>query len=104
LLRVDSPAGLRGSVAARGVEVTLALPPDPAIEAAVLAVPGVTGVDVVEHRLIAHTPEPAAITPAIVRALVLAGADVVTVAERATSLEQVYFEVMGVRPDQGEAA
>ncbi len=104
LLRVDSPAGLRGSVGDRGVEVTLARAPDPAIVAAVRAVPGVIGVEVVEQRLVAHAPEPAAAAPAIVRALVLAGADVVTVAERATSLEQVYFEVMGVRPDQGEAA
>src|SRR4029079_12911491 len=34
LLRVDSPAGLRGSVGARGVEVTLARQPDAALEAA----------------------------------------------------------------------
>ena len=43
-------------------------------------------------------------TPALVRALVAAGADIVEVRERATTLEQVYFEVMGVRPDRGEAA
>ena len=48
--------------------------------------------------------EPAAVTPALVRALVAAGADIVEVRERATTLEQVYFEVMGVRPDHGEAA
>ena len=29
---------------------------------------------------------------------------IVDVRERATTLEQVYFEVMGVRPDRGEAA
>ena len=29
---------------------------------------------------------------------------IVAVRERATTLEQVYFEVMGVRPDHGEAA
>ena len=34
----------------------------------------------------------------------LAGAAIVTVAERATTLEQVYFDVMGVRPDRDEAA
>ena len=43
-------------------------------------------------------------TPALVRTLVAAGADIVEVRERATTLEQVYFEVMGVRPDHGEAA
>ena len=43
-------------------------------------------------------------TPSLVRALVAAGADILEVRERATTLEQVYFEVMGVRPDRGEAA
>jgi hypothetical protein len=36
-------------------------------------------------------------------ALVAAGAEIVEVRERATTLEQVYFDVMGVRPDHGEA-
>jgi hypothetical protein len=39
-----------------------------------------------------------------VRALVAGGAAIVAVHERATTLEQVYFEVMGVRPDRDEAA
>jgi ABC-2 type transport system ATP-binding protein len=104
LLRVDSPAGLRGSVGGRGVDVTLTAMPDAALQAAVGSVPGVTGVEAIEHRLVALTEDPAAVTPAIVRALVLAGADILAVAERATTLEQVYFEVMGVRPDRGEAA
>ena len=43
-------------------------------------------------------------TPALVRALVAAGADIVAVRERATTLEQVYFDVMGVRPDHDEVA
>ena len=41
--------------------------------------------------------------PDLVRSLVAAGADIVAVHEHATTLEEVYFEVMGVRPDQGEA-
>jgi ABC-2 type transport system ATP-binding protein len=104
LLRVDSPAGLRESVGSRGVEVTLARQPDAALTAAAGSVAGVTAVEVVDRRIIAHAPEPAAVAAAIVRALVLAGADILAVAERASSLEQVYFEVMGVRPDHGEAA
>ena len=48
--------------------------------------------------------DPAAVTPDLVRSLVAAGADIVAVHEHATTLEEVYFEVMGVRPDQGEAA
>jgi ABC-2 type transport system ATP-binding protein len=104
LLRVDSPAGLRGSVGSRGVEVTLVREPDAALQAAVASVPGVTGVEAIENRLVALAENPGDVTPAIVRALVLAGAEVLAVTERATTLEQVYFEVMGVRPDRGEAA
>src|SRR3954447_5555203 len=104
LLRVDSPAGLRGSVGARGVEVGLAGEPSDALLAAARAVAGITAVDVADNRLVVAADDPAAVTPAIIRALVLAGADILAVAERATTLEQVYFEVMGVRPDRGEAA
>ncbi len=125
LLRVDSPAGLRGSLGGHGVEVGLGgVPDDPARGAAtelpadgatraapmdaateaVRAVPGVTAVAVNGARLLITTADPAAVTPAIVRALVAVGADIVEVRERATSLEQVYFDVMGVRPDQDAAA
>ncbi len=48
--------------------------------------------------------DPAAVAPAVVRALVAAGADVVEVRVERTSLERIYFEVMGVRPGaDGEA-
>ncbi len=117
LLRVDSPAGLRGSLGGHGVEVGLGGVPDHAgteaareaapMEAAaeaVRAVPGVTAVAVNGARLLITTGDPAGVTPAIVRTLVAVGADILEVRERATSLEQVYFDVMGVRPDQDAAA
>ena len=113
LLRIDSPAALRGSVGGHGVEVGLSMgtgSPDtpPAsisgLAAAARAVPGVASVESVDHRLIIGTADPATVTPALVRTLVAAGADIVEIRERATTLEQVYFEVMGVRPDHGEAA
>ncbi len=105
LLRVDSPAGLRGSLGGRGVEVGLAEPASEALVAAARAVPGVTAVEVADQRLIVRDrgsgwrsrrrssgpwsrPAPT----------------IVAVRERATTLEQVYFEVMGVRPDHDEAA
>jgi hypothetical protein len=44
------------------------------------------------------------VTPRLIRALVAAGTDIVEVRERATSLEQIYFEVMGVQPESDEAA
>ena len=104
LLRIDSPAGLRGALGGHGVEIGLAVRPGDDVVAAAQGVTGVTGVDVADHRLVVTAPEPAAVTPAIVRALVAVGADIVEVRERATTLEQVYFDVMGVRPDHGEAA
>ncbi len=66
--------------------------------------PGVTAVSASGTRLLITTADPVGVTPAIVRALVAAGADILEVRERATSLEQVYFDVMGVRPDQEPAA
>ena len=66
-------------------------------------VPGITGVDVADHRLVVAAEDPAGVAPDLVRALVAAGADITTVHDRATTLEQVYFEVMGARPDQGDA-
>jgi ABC-2 type transport system ATP-binding protein len=104
LLRVDSPADLRDSIGRRGVEVELGGVPAPAMAAAAGRVDGVSAVELLDHRLIAHAPDPRGIAPALVRALVATGADIVEVRERATSLEQIYFEVMGVRPDGDEAA
>ena len=102
LLRIDSPAGLRGSLGGRGVEIGV-VAPDEALVAAARSVPGVTAVEILDHRLVMATADPAAVTPALVRALVGAGADITAVHEHATTLEQVYFEVMGTRPDRGDA-
>jgi ABC-2 type transport system ATP-binding protein len=104
LLRVESPAGLRGSLGGRGVEIGFADAASDGLVAAARAVPGVTAVEVADSQLIVATDDPAAITPGLVRALVAAGAAIVSVHERATTLEQVYFDVMGVRPDHDEAA
>src|SRR6476646_1428194 len=103
LLRIDSPAGLRGALGGHGVEIGLAVRPEAGLVSAARGVAGVTGVEVADHRLVVAAAEPAAVTPSIVRALVAAGAEIVEVRERATPLEQVYFDVMGVRPDHGEA-
>ena len=103
-MRVDSPAGLRDSLGGRGVEVGLAEAPSDELVAAARTVPGVAAVEAADLRLAVATDDPGAVTPALVRALVGAGAAIVTVRERATTLEQVYFEVMGVRPDRDEVA
>jgi ABC-2 type transport system ATP-binding protein len=104
LLRIDSPAGLRGSLGGRGVDVGLAAPASEALITAARSVPGVSAASAVDRRLVVAAAEPEAVTPGLVRALVAAGADIVAVHEHATTLEEVYFEVMGVRPDRGEAA
>ena len=107
LLRIDSPAGLRGSLGGHAVEVGLAADGGAAASAlagAARAVPGVDSVEIAERGLTVVTSDPVAVTPSLVRTLVAAGADIVTIQQRATTLEQVYFEVMGVHPDQDEAA
>ncbi len=104
LLRVDSPAELRGTLGARGVEIALSDEPDADLLAAVHSVDGVSAVEAHDRRLVVAAAEPAGVTPSLIRALVGAGADILEVRERATTLEQAYFEVMGVRPDRDEAA
>jgi hypothetical protein len=47
-------------------------------------------------RIGADSPE--SIAPHVVRALVTAGGDIVEVRPERTSLEQIYFDVMGVSP------
>jgi ABC-2 type transport system ATP-binding protein len=104
LLRVDSPADLREALGGRGVEVGFADVPGMAIATAARGVDGVSAAELVDHRLVVSAANPRAVTPALIRALVAAGTDIVEVRERATSLEQIYFEIMGVQPESDEAA
>ena len=101
---VDSPADLRESLGGRGIEVTFADAPGPAVVVAARRVDGVGSAELADERLVVSAADPRAVTPELIRALVTAGADIVDVRERATSLEQIYFEVMGVRPESDEAA
>ena len=103
LLRVDSPARLRGSHGMPRLLVRLASGADGAAAAAA-AVPGALAVDRVDGGLELTADDPAAVAPAVVRALVAAGADIVEVRPAVTSLEDIYFEVMGVRPGAGGEA
>ena len=104
LVRVDSPAALRGALGGHGVEVRFADAPGPELVEAARRVGGVAGAELVGPRLVVTAADPRAVTPLLVRALVAVGAAIVDVRERATSLEQIYFEVMGVRPETEEAA
>ncbi len=104
LLRIDSPARLRGALGGRGVEIALDGPLDDRVLASVRLLPGVGGLAATDGRLSIGLDDPTRDTPDLVRALVAAGAGIVEVRERAASLEDVYFEVMGVRPGTGGEA
>ena len=97
-VRVDSPAALRGSVGTQTLRIRLASSASPAAVEALRAVAGVVAVDAVDGVVRLGAPDPESVAPAAVRALVGAGGDVVEVSIEHTSLEQIYFDVMGVRP------
>ena len=112
LLRVDSPARLRGEVGRRLV-LRLAGPVPDALGPSLAAAAGVPDASVSvgasasgdgdghaggSTRVVLETPQPEGVAPAVVRAAVAGGVDVVEVSPERTSLEQIYFEVMGVRP------
>jgi ABC-2 type transport system ATP-binding protein len=98
LLRIDSPAALRGDLGARGLTIRLAAVATGAQLSAVRAIPGVTATSPTDGFLQVGTTDPESVAPAVVRALVGADGDVIEVRLEHTSLEQIYFDVMGVRP------
>jgi ABC-2 type transport system ATP-binding protein len=98
LVRVDSPAALRGALGTRTLAIRLASSPSPAAIEALRAVDGIVAVDPVDGVLRVGAPDPESVAPAVVRALVAAGGEIVEVRIERTSLEQIYFDVMGVRP------
>jgi ABC-2 type transport system ATP-binding protein len=105
LLRVDSPARLRGSHGEQRLRIRLATASaGDGIAAAVRSVAGVEAVEALDGTLHVDAAEPAAVAPAVVRALVGAGADIVEVRVEELSLESIYFEIMGVRPGAGGEA
>jgi hypothetical protein len=65
---------------------------------AVRGVAGVAAVSVDDGLLRVGADDPESIAPAVVRALVAAGADIVEVRPERATLERIYFEVMGVTP------
>ena len=104
LLRVDTPARLRTAHADGRVHVRLAARAGPGMLAAVRAAPGVTAVQAAADGLTAALRDAEADTPALVRALVAAGAAILEVRREAATLEDVYFEVMGMPADREAVA
>ena len=93
---------LRNLTGARGVEVALTLEPDRELLDVARSVSGVETAEVRDGRLVVTAAQPAMVTPSLIRALVGAGAGILEVHERVSTLEEAYFEVMGVRPEHDE--
>jgi ABC-2 type transport system ATP-binding protein len=98
LVRVDTPAALRGTMGTTGLTVRLGAPASADQLAAVGRVAGVVATDTVVGVLRVSGDDPESLAPAVVRALVASGADVVELRPERATLERVYFDVMGVRP------
>jgi ABC-2 type transport system ATP-binding protein len=110
LLRVDSPAGLRAAHGSTALIVRLAGSASAGVPAEVLiATRRITGIDPanvgsVDRVLRIRASEPESIAPAVVRAVVAAGGEIIEVRVERSSLEQIYFEIMGVLPGAGGVA
>jgi ABC-2 type transport system ATP-binding protein len=104
LLRVDSPARLRGAHGTRRLTIRLAGPVDDRALGTLASVPGAGALESIDGVVHVAADDPEGIAPAVVRALVGDGLDVVEVRVERMSLEQIYFDVMGVRPGAGGEA
>ena len=97
LLVVDEPTQLRRQYFGRQVVFHLrAMLPD--LTALVAALPDVRSVEAVDDKLLVRLSDPEQNNPAIIRALVAAGADLQFVGELRHSLEDVYLQL--VREDE----
>jgi ABC-2 type transport system ATP-binding protein len=98
LLRIDSPAALRGEVEGRGLTIRLRDGTVGGQVDAVRAVRGVRAAEATDSVIHVGTDEPETVAPAVVRALVANGADIVELRPEQPTLERIYFEIMGVTP------
>jgi ABC-2 type transport system ATP-binding protein len=93
LLRVDTAAGMRASLAGRGTLVSVAGPPL-IWRDALAGLSFVRGVELHGDALAVHLDDPDAHNPALIHALVAAGAQVRYVEPLERSLEDVYLELV----------
>jgi ABC-2 type transport system ATP-binding protein len=93
LLRVDTPERMRASIAGRGTLVRVA-GPSLVWRDAVAGLGFVRGVELHDGALAVHLDDPDAHNPALVAALVRAGAEVRYVEPLERSLEDVYLELV----------
>lgn len=98
LIRVDTPENLRRALYGRGVRIKLREVRPEHLEAA-QALPFVQGVTRDGEELGVRLDDPEGMNPALVRALVQAGADIQFVREEEHTLEEVYLDL--VREEAG---
>jgi len=94
LLALDTPAALRQQLYGRTVVFHLARV-DPSWVELVRRVGSVRAVEASDQRLIVRVDDPESVNPAIIRALVAAGADIRFVGELRRTLEDVYLRLLG---------
>ncbi|MBI5879575.1 MAG: ABC transporter ATP-binding protein [Chloroflexi bacterium] len=93
LIQVGTPEGLRRSLYGRHVVVRLRDASGAPIDA-LRALPGANTVNVEGSQIVIGVDNPDEMTPAIVRAVVQAGGDVLSVVEEKHSLEDVYLNLV----------
>ena len=93
LIKVDSPANIRQQLYGRRVVLHLAQPAEPLVAAA-QALPFVKEVQAVDNKLVVALDNPEADNPALIRALVGAGAEIQFVGEIRHSLEDIYLKLI----------
>ncbi|UJR79356.1 ABC transporter ATP-binding protein [Sandaracinus amylolyticus] len=98
LLRVDTPARLCRDLERASTIVRL-VAPDAALLDVARALPFVRDAALAGDTMRIALDDPEAHNPALVRALVEAGAEIRTVSEEVRTLEQVYLELVGASPE-----
>jgi ABC-2 type transport system ATP-binding protein len=93
LIKVDSPGRMRNALFGRTVEIRLKHV-EAALADRVRTLAGVKNVEIEDSRLILALDDPETANPAVVRALVEAGAEVQFVSEVRHSLEDVYLSLI----------
>jgi ABC-2 type transport system ATP-binding protein len=93
LLVVDTPANLRSELFGRKVVFHLRKT-DETLAQTIRALPNVREAKIVDNKLLVNLDDPEAQNPAIIRALVGAGADIQFVGELRHSLEDVYLQLV----------
>ncbi|MFN8514996.1 MAG: ABC transporter ATP-binding protein [Thermomicrobiales bacterium] len=100
LLRLDTPANLRAALFGRGTRVRVVGPPEPWLPT-VQALPFARNVAIQGDALAVNLDDPDSENPALVQALLDAGARIRYVEPSAHSLEDVYLELLNEAVSEG---